>query len=241
MPIEIGLTMNYHFSADNIERAYLDHTYLDAFSDYDILCRPMFPVENIDKASQYLDTVCGIIFTGGLDLDTTVWNRPRHDKTVLVHNRRQQYEQLLLKLAMEKHVPILGICLGMQLINMCLGGTINQHIPDADGCVDHGYNGNKTNHKVTLHPESMLKKWMINDIISVPSAHHQGIVSHGANLIAAAKAEDGIIEAVEMPGYPFLLAVQWHPEKEPSSELSQAIFNGFLAIAKQFKLEKGQI
>ena len=240
MPINIGLTMNYHFSEDNIERAYLDHTYLDAFSGYDVLCRPLHPVEDIDKARQYLETVSGIIFTGGLDLDTTVWNIPQHPKSVLVHKRRQQYEQMLLKLALEMRIPILGICLGLQTINMCLGGKISQHIPDANGSVDHGYDGEKTNHTVSLHPDSMLKQWMSDDIITVPSAHHQGITAHGDGLIAAAVADDGIIEAVEMPDYPFLLAVQWHPEKEPDSKLSRAILKAFLAKTQLFKLEKGQ-
>ncbi len=228
MPINIGLTMNYHFSADNIERAYLDHTYFDSLAKRDILCRPIFPIDDDRKMEQYLDTVSGLIFTGGLDLDLETWEVPLHPKAVLVHRRRQDFELRLLKAALARKMPILGICLGMQLINIALGGEICQHIPELCGVTDHGYDGNKTCHTVNINSQSKLFQWFNCDSIEVPSVHHQGITKAGSGLLTSAIAEDGIIEAVEMPEYPFLMAVQWHPEKESDSELSDKIFSAFI-------------
>ncbi|MBN2064162.1 MAG: gamma-glutamyl-gamma-aminobutyrate hydrolase family protein [Sedimentisphaerales bacterium] len=230
MTINIALSMNYHFSADNIERAYLDHTYFDWLANDDVLCRALFPVEDDNKLRQYLATVSGLIFTGGLDLDPALWHEPKHPATTIVHQRRQNFELRLLTAAMEMQLPILGICLGMQLISVAHGGKLTQHIPDSHGQIDHGYNGNKTRHKVTLNQDSKLQTWLNTDSIEVPSAHHQGVINCG-RLLPAAIADDGIIEAVELPGYPFLTAVQWHPEKEPELPLNRAIINEFIKSA----------
>ncbi len=227
MTINIALSMNYHFSADNIERAYLDHTYFDWLAAEDILLRPLLPVESTDKLRQYLATVSGVIFTGGLDLDPALWQEPKHPATTIVHKRRQDFEFRLLKTAMEMSLPIFGICLGMQLISVALGGRLSQHIPDSHGTIDHGYNGNKTRHIVSVHPDSKLKQWLMTDKVEVPSAHHQGVIDCG-KLLPAAVADDGIIEAVELPGYSFFTAVQWHPEKYQDVTINQIIISEFI-------------
>ena len=231
MTIEIGISMNYHLSADNIERAYLDHTYFDVLADYDVLLRPVLPVNSEEKLTKYLDTISGIIFTGGLDLDTRQWDIPLHPKADQIHPRRQEFDLRLFNAVLKRKIPVLGICLGMQMINMFLGGEICQHLPEIDGVIDHGYDGNKTRHIVSLHPDSMMREWIGTDSVETGSAHHQGIINAGKGLLAAAKTSDGVIEAVEMPGHPFLAAVQWHPEKNIDEPLNTAIFDNFFEYA----------
>ena len=233
MTIEIGLSMNYHFSTDNIERAYLDHTYFDALADYDVLLRPILPVNSEDKLNKYLDTISGIIFTGGMDLDTRIWDIPLHPKAELVHKRRLEFEIRMLQEILKRKIPLLGICLGMQMINMVLGGEMCQHLPEMKAAVDHGYDGKKTRHIVSLHPDSMLREWLNVDSLETVSAHHQGITRAGKGLLAAAITEDGIIEAVEMPGHPFLLAVQWHPEKTMEEPVNRMIMDNFIESASR--------
>ncbi len=233
MAIEIGISMNYHLSADNIERAYLDHTYFDVFEGYNVLCRPILPVSSDKSLDGYLENISGIVFTGGMDLDTRQWDMPLHAKAELVHARRQEFDLRLLATVIKKKIPILGICLGMQIINMAFGGEICQHIPDINGSVNHGYEGEKTRHMVSLHPESKLRNWLDSETVETASAHHQGIIKAGNGLLAAAETEDGIIEAVEMPGHPFLMAVQWHPEKYIDEPVNKLLIENFIEYSER--------
>ncbi|MCG8336232.1 MAG: gamma-glutamyl-gamma-aminobutyrate hydrolase family protein [Proteobacteria bacterium] len=235
MTIEIGISMNYHFSADNIERAYLDHTYFDVFAEYDVLCRPILPVNTDQKLNKYLDTISGVVFTGGLDLDTRLWDIPLHPKAELVHKRRLDFEIRMLQEILNRKIPLLGICLGMQMVNMFLGGEMCQHLPEMEESINHGYDGEKTRHKVSLHPESKLTNWLGADAVEVASAHHQGITKAGKGLLESAKTSDGVVEAVEMPEHPFLVAVQWHPEKAIEETVNRTIFDSFLEAADGVK------
>ena len=223
MTIEIGISMNYHLSADNIERAYIDHTYFDVFAEYDVLCRPILQVEDDRKLGLCLDKISGIVFTGGMDLDTRLWDKPLHEKAELVHPRRQEFDLRLLKAVLDRKMPVLGICLGLQVINMAMGGEICQHIPEMKNAIDHG-----KRHDIKLHKDSKLREWLGCETIETASAHHQGIIKAGAGLLAAGVTEDGIVEAVEMPGYPFLTAVQWHPEKTPDEHINRMILDKFI-------------
>jgi putative glutamine amidotransferase len=242
MAPRIGLVMNYHLSPDGVERAYIDTPYIDYILAHGGVPVPILPLElkgdthcSITQAEtgtihSFLDPIDAIIFTGGLDLDPALWNEPRHPQSTLLHPRRQKFDLALYRLAAERQLPILMICLGIQVLNVAHGGILCQHLPDRRSTVDHGGQGRLTRHTVQLHPDSQLAEILNTAEIDVNSTHHQGILEPASSLTVTAAAPDGVIEALERPEYPsFLLGVQWHPEKEPLFPASAAIMKSFLA------------
>jgi putative glutamine amidotransferase len=175
-------------------------------------------MDNIVLLDAVLNQLDGILFTGGVDLDPALWNEQQHEETILVHPRRQRFEFMLYEQAKKRRLPILAICLGIQMINVAHGGSLHQHLPDLDDVIDHGDSG-IVKHPVHLNPESLLFQWFQTEQMQV-------------NLIAAATAPDGIVEAIELPGYPFLLALQWHPEREMNNPVNHTIIDRFLAATQ---------
>lgn len=187
---------------------------------------------------QVLDSVDGMIFTGGGDLAVSHFNGQPHEKVGNVDPERDQMELALVKRVIEAKMPFLGICRGVQTLNVALGGTLYTHIPDQlEGAVEHtffpGYPWDHIAHDVEIVPESALAKIVSGTQLAVNSLHHQGVARVGEGLEVTAKAPDGLVEALELAGYPFGLAVQWHPEWMPESEQSQAIFGAFIEAARE--------
>ncbi|MCD6386465.1 gamma-glutamyl-gamma-aminobutyrate hydrolase family protein [Candidatus Sumerlaeota bacterium] len=164
------------------------------------------------------DCVCGLIITGGPDLDPRSWNSPQNPMTEPMKSPRQEFELSLVKKAVERKIPILGVCLGAQLINVALGGTVQQDVPSAfsDSSIRHRKKVGClfTEHSVKIAPDSLLFEVIgrKNEIL-VNSSHHQAVEGVAPGMRAVAWAPDGVIEAIEstQPGRP-ILAVQWHPE-----------------------------
>ncbi len=164
---------------------------------------------------QLVDTLDGIIFSGGDDLDPSRWGEPRHANAVPTHPLRERFELALLATAEQRRLPILGICLGSQLINVHRGGSLIQFLPDVprDGAIEHRKLGDHaTRHEVHLLPGTHLARAIGCERCSVNTRHKQAIGRLGRGLRIAAAAPDGVIEGIEDPDYPLLLAVQWHPE-----------------------------
>ena len=231
----IGVSMNYNLTDEGSQRAYLDSEYLDFLLDSGALPFPIAPTQNPDQLDAVLDHLDGILFTGGLDLDPSLWREKPHPKTKLLHARRQQFEFTLYEAVQKRRLPIMGICLGIQMINVAHGGSLYQHIGEFPGKIDHGQDGRSTEHKVTLDRGSRLFALLKTDNLTVPSCHHQGVNRLGDGLLAAAVAGDGVVEAVERVEYPFLMAVQWHPERDPGNPISRTILKEFLSAAKSFR------
>jgi putative glutamine amidotransferase len=125
----------------------------------------------------------------------------------------------------------MGICLGLQLINVAEGGTLYQHLPESPGEVNHGCEGTAARHGLNVNPDSCLFTWLKKRRIEVSSNHHQGIDKVSENLRAAAVADDGVTEAVELEDYPFLTAIQWHPERDMNNPVNRIIMEKFLQAA----------
>lgn len=234
-PIRIGISMNYAAGdpARTLpERAYLDRHYFDVLAGLDAVPIPILPVEDDDCLDGILEMLDGVVFTGGLDLDAKLWHEPLHPEARLVHPRRQSFELDLYDAVRQRRLPILGICLGVQLINVAHGGSLYQHLPEEPGKVDHGREGHNTEHAIRLDDNSLLYKWLGAETVTVPSCHHQGIYRVGENLLAAGRTEDGVTEALEDPDYPFLLAVQWHPERAPDRKVNRLILENFIEAAR---------
>jgi putative glutamine amidotransferase len=229
MKPRIGISMKYRTNEDDTEWAYLDHRYFDVIADLGVIPIPIVPVENIVTLNAILSQVNGVIFTGGGDLNPALYDEQAHKKTNIIHPRRQRFELLLYEQTIKQRLPVLGISLGIQLINVAQGGSLHQHLPDLDSEVDHGTSDKYIpNHLLTLHKKSKLYNWLKVEQISVPSCHHQGINRLGKGLLPAAVAEDGLVEVIELSDYPFLLAVQWHPERDIEMPGNRLIFNKFI-------------
>ncbi len=180
------------------------------------------PLPDVAGAVDRLD---GLLLTGGGDIDPGRYGAEPHPRTVRVSVPRDAAELELLGAAMAAGLPVLGVCRGMQLVNVARGGTLRQHLP-----ADAGHTpapGTFGSHPVRVAAGTRLAGILgaNGSGVDVPTAHHQAIDRLGDGLVAAAWAEDGVIEAVEpgAAGDRFLLAVQWHPEAGTDPRLIEAL------------------
>jgi putative glutamine amidotransferase len=178
----------------------------------------------------------GLLLTGGGDIDPALYHGRTHDEVYGVDGQRDDLEIGLVRLAAESGWPFLGICRGIQVINVALGGTLYTHIADQlPNPLHHAeYPGAARDflaHPVQINPTSSLAKILETQTTAVNSLHHQGIEKVAQGLRAIAEAPDHLVEAVELPGHPFGLGVQWHPEWMPDSLAMQALFKSFIQAA----------
>jgi putative glutamine amidotransferase len=169
-----------------------------------------------DVASRVLDGLDGLIITGGRDVDPESYGQQRHpatDEPAAENRLRDAFEFALVECAIRRGIPVLGICRGAQVINVALGGTLHQHLPDVIGHTHH-QQGNAvfSTSEVRTVPGTRLAS-LIGESSDAQCYHHQAIDRLGEGLIVSAADSDGVIEAVEIPGEQFVLAVQWHPEE----------------------------
>jgi len=179
----------------------------------------------------------GILFAGGEDVDPAWYGEDKRYDNVRVNRARDEFERELLDRALDRRLPILGICRGSQVINVKFGGTLFQDLAgDAIPEFQHQQTGSRseTTHRVTLtDPDSRLAL-AFQGSCPVNSLHHQAIKRLGRGLKVSARSEDGFIEAVESADdYPFLLAVQWHPEELRSQPEQLRVFELFLARCRE--------
>jgi putative glutamine amidotransferase len=167
------------------------------------------PVSGIENAVSRLD---GLIISGGPDIEPGRYGQQAGPQTTIVRPERDEAEIALFRAARAAGAPVLGICRGMQLMNVALGGTLFQHLPDAVGHEGHSPTpGTMAEHKVTVARSGLLAAILGEGAHLVPTHHHQGIERLGDGLVATAWAEDGTVEALELDGV-FAIGVQWHPE-----------------------------
>ncbi|MGE5325820.1 MAG: gamma-glutamyl-gamma-aminobutyrate hydrolase family protein [Deltaproteobacteria bacterium] len=194
-----------------------------------------------DRARARADNLDGVLFTGGEDVAPALYDETRRYATVKSDRSRDDFELALLAAAQEERIPILGICRGMQMINVKFGGSLYQDLkldPYSEGgvVVEHKQAGRRQDatHTVTVtEPESLLAS-AFQGCCRVNSLHHQAVRRVGRGLKVTAYSEDGLAEAVEYAGdYPFLMAIQWHPEEMLSQPEQKRIFEQFLAKCRE--------
>jgi putative glutamine amidotransferase len=175
---------------------------------------------------ELLDQLHGLMLSGGADIDPACYGAERHPETGLTVPERDRTELALARRAVERDLPVLGICRGMQLLNVAFGGTLLQHLPDEVGHGDHRLNPGTfdgSEHDVDLAPGSLAARAAREERHETKSHHHQGIDAVGADLaVSGRSALDELPEAIELPGKPFVLGVQWHPEADPHSPVIAA-------------------
>lgn len=166
-----------------------------------------------DIVNRVLDGLDGLVITGGKDIDPARYGQRRHPATDQPGPARDMWEFALLSEALNRKLPVLGICRGAQVLNVALGGTLHQHLPDVIGHSGHRFgNAVFTTLPVRTVPGTRLAG-LVGDSAEAKCYHHQAIAELGERLIVSAWDPDGVIEAIELPGDDFVLAVQWHPEE----------------------------
>jgi putative glutamine amidotransferase len=201
----------------------LPRRYADAVAQAGGLPVLVPPVPGIADAVGRLD---GLVLSGGGDLDPASYRAARHEQTGPANESRDSAELALCAAALGSGLPLLGICRGLQVINVALGGTLHQHLPELVGHDGHSPEpGGYGSHEVTVAAGSALAGALGRNRLAVPTHHHQAADRLGAGLVATAWADDGIVEAVELgsAGPRFMLAVQWHPEAGGDPSLFRAL------------------
>jgi putative glutamine amidotransferase len=181
-----------------------------------------------DPGTDVLDALDGIVVTGGADVAPEIYGETAHERTY-TRPDRDTSEMMLLRAALDRDLPVLAICRGMQLMSVAYGGRLYQHLPDVLGHENHRPAAGYGSHDVRLAPGSLAAA-ILGDYTNVNSLHHQGVASVGA-LVATGWAMgdriDGVelVEAVEDPSKPFAIGVQWHPEETSDWRVFAALVN----------------
>lgn len=227
----IGFTLDYETGGGFSKLPWyaVRENYLSAVARHGAL--PVALPHEPDRAEEYLDLIDGLVVTGGaFDVPPELYGARTVHKTVTTKERRTLFEAAMIRGALARKIPILGICGGQQLLNVILGGTLIQHIPDAvPGALAHEQPNPRTEpgHTVAIVPETLLARLTGGGEIAVNSAHHQAVATVGNGVIINAVAPDGVIEGIEYTNHPFCLGVEWHPEYD-ISPADPAIFAGFV-------------
>jgi gamma-glutamyl-gamma-aminobutyrate hydrolase PuuD len=187
-----------------------------------------------DGVEETLDALDGILFSGGADVDPAQYGAEAHAETKGVRPERDAGELALLQGALERDMPVLAICRGVQVLNVARGGDIVQHLPEVVGHESHReQHGTFSDHGVTIEGGSRLCS-LLGDDAPVKSSHHQGLGRVGEGLRPVAWADDGTVEGLEDPDKRFALGVLWHPEAGEDMKLFQA----FVDEARAYREER---
>ena len=196
---------------------------------------PILLPHETEMTDNYLAGLDGLLVTGGaFDVDPKLFGAAERHDSVTTKDRRTAFELAATRGALERGLPILGICGGQQLLNVALGGTLIQHIPDEiEAALEHEQPNprDEPGHRVAVTPGSMLHRICGTAELPVNSAHHQAAKAAGPDVAVNAVAPDGVIEGIELPSHRFCLGVQWHPEYAISPG-DEAIFTAFVAAAR---------
>ena len=211
----------------------LGERYLDAVRAAGGIPVILAPVETeaIDALIGRLDAVC---LSGGPDLDPSAYGVQPHAELGPTEPEMDRFELELARAAVARGMPVLGICRGMQVLNVALGGTLHQHVPDLGGRLEHrqGLPSGETSHRVTLARDSRLTKVIGRRYVEVNSFHHQAPHALGRGLSVAGHAPDGVVEAIEVTGRRFTFGVQWHVECLVDRPEHLALFRGLVRAAR---------
>ncbi len=233
----IGLTTYLQRAQTGVwdtKAAYLPHVYLDAVTRAGGIA-VLLPPQPVDDAiaARVLEGIDGLIVTGGRDVDPARYGQPPHPETDPPGTERDDWELALLQGAIARELPFLGICRGAQVLNVALGGTLHQHLPDVIGSTKYQLgNAEFATVGVRVEEASTVGRMVQGDDLTVEVYHHQAIDLVAPGLRVTARSQDGVIEAVELDSVPFGVGVQWHPEQTPED---LRLFAGLVEAAREYR------
>ena len=189
-------------------------------------------LKDVDFYRDAISRVSGLMLIGGVDVNPFLFGQKVEHGFGKVDPEKDFGEIEMTKIALDLNIPILAICRGIQLVNLLQGGTLHQHIPDdIPNSLKHNaaFPPGTFSHRVKIEKNSLLYSIVKSEHIDVDSSHHQAVDKIGDGLVVTARAEDGVIEALEMPSKKWILAVQWHPERIWCSAIEhRMIFESFI-------------
>jgi len=196
-------------------QVYLWAEYADAIERAGGLPIILPPVCDLALVPALLSRVDGVLIAGGADVDPARYGQEAHPATRPLAARREAFDLAVLREAEKRRLPVLAICLGIQLLNVARGGTLIQDLPDQRGLTAHNAGPKQPDafHPVEVRPGTLLASVLGAGTLEVNSSHHQAIDALGRGLTVSATAPDGLVEAIEDPNLPFYIGVQWHPER----------------------------
>lgn len=215
------------------DRAFAPTTYIDSLRRAGAI--PVIVPPQPENAADIMENLDGIVLAGGDDCDPALYGEAPHPSVEPMDPRRQKNDLTLARMARERGIPTLGICLGVQVMNIAAGGKIIQDI-DSQIATDIRHASvpeNRARHEVTIEQGTRLASILGARTYNVNSSHHQAIRSAGEGLRVTAQAPDGVIEGLEDPSHPFYVGVQWHPEDMPGEESATTIFRAFVEAARR--------
>jgi putative glutamine amidotransferase len=237
----IGIGSDVLVTPGKRDRAFTFTTYIDSLRRAGAI--PVLIPPQPENARDIVEELDGVLLAGGDDCDPAVYGEEAHPSVEPMDPRRQSNDLSLARAARERGVPTLGICLGLQVMNITAGGTLFQDIDSQlDTSVEHvSEPEDRARHEVRIENGTRLASILGGGReITVNSSHHQAIKNVGQGLRVTAEAPDGIVEGLEDPDHPFYLGVQWHPEDMGGEKSASALFGAFVEAARKYAEAKRQ-
>ena len=235
----IGIGSDVHSPQGERERAFIYLNYTEALRKAGAI--PVVIPPQPENAAALISGLDGLVLAGGEDCDPAAYGEERHPTVDPVMDPRRQSNDLsLAKAAREAAIPTLGICLGMQVMNVAAGGTLVQDIDSAmQTDIRHASEPeDRGRHDVIIDSATRLGDILRQRELNVNSSHHQAVGKVGEGLRVTAHAPDGVVEGLEDPEHPFYVGVQWHPEDLGGEESASKLFGAFIAAAREYAERK---
>ena len=235
----IGIGSDVQSPAGERERSFVYLTYVESLRKAGAI--PVVIPPQPENAADLMDQLDGIVLAGGEDCDPAAYGEECHPTvTSKMDTRRQSNDFGLAKVARDRGVPTLGICLGMQVMNVAAGGTLVQDINSAIQTeIEHASEPeDRARHEVMVDQGTKLGEILRQSELNVNSSHHQAVGKVGDGLRVTAHAPDGVVEGLEDPKHPFYIGVQWHPEDMKGETSAETLFGALIEAAREYAERK---